>query len=274
MFKVVRDYSDLRMETVTSVPEREKFHIRLEQDERDNKQIVQTEDSTSDKNPEDAKFLSERDQYFEKETVAENVGAFQEAGKGQDVQEVDRSQIAAMETERKEISWDELALTSETGTREIAHEVREEVFQRESRGSENGDETLRGIAQNNDFVEEIPLGDFTRLNTVEYKYYGFYHRIRQQLEQYWGNSIEKKARELYSREGRMPASSHIITSLEVTINEMGQIIEIIVKSPSGVQAFDDAAIESFSKAGPFPNPPRGLLKNGRAVISWGFVVNG
>ena len=35
---------------------------------------------------------------------------------------------------------------------------------------------------------------------------------------------------------------------------------------------DDAAVESFNKAGPFPNPPLEMLKKGQAEIEWGFVV--
>jgi len=40
-----------------------------------------------------------------------------------------------------------------------------------------------------------------------------------------------------------------------------------------VKELDDAAIESFNKAGPFPNPPKDLISNsGTAIIKWGFVV--
>jgi hypothetical protein len=42
---------------------------------------------------------------------------------------------------------------------------------------------------------------------------------------------------------------------------------------SGVKELDDAAVESFNHAGPFPNPPKDLLINDVATIEWGFVVN-
>ena len=112
----------------------------------------------------------------------------------------------------------------------------------------------------------------TRLNTVEYKYYGFYHRIKQKLEQYWGNSIQKKAHALWKSGRRMPASANRITSLEVTLDKRGKIVNVNVKGSSGVRELDEAAIESFNKAGPFPNPPKGMVKNGHARIQWGFVV--
>ena len=50
-------------------------------------------------------------------------------------------------------------------------------------------------------------------------------------------------------------------------------MDIVLKSTSGVKELDEAAVESFNQAGPFPNPPKGMLKNGKATIDWGFVVN-
>lgn len=70
----------------------------------------------------------------------------------------------------------------------------------------------------------------------------------------------------------MPASEDLITSLQITLNEKGQIIGVKILGTSGVKELDDAAIESFNQAGPFPNPPKDLLVNGKAVIEWGFVV--
>jgi protein TonB len=121
-------------------------------------------------------------------------------------------------------------------------------------------------------VNEVQLGDFTRLNTTEYKHYGFFHRIRQKLEQFWGKSIREKANALYRNGRRIPASENLITSLQVILNEEGEIISVKIISTSGIRELDDAAINSFNQAGPFPNPPKDLLVNGRAVIEWGFVV--
>jgi protein TonB len=47
---------------------------------------------------------------------------------------------------------------------------------------------------------------------------------------------------------------------------------VLILSSSGQQELDSAAVESFNKSGPFPNPPKGMLKNGVAVLEWGFVV--
>ena len=139
-------------------------------------------------------------------------------------------------------------------------------------GLKTGEEGVIGLSANNDYIEDVPLGDMTSLNTVEYKYYGFYHRIRQKLEQYWGYTLRKKAN-AYMKSGRRIASnSNKITSLTITLDQKGKILDIFVKSTSGIREFDDAAVESFNQAGPFPNPPKGLMKNGKAILEWGFVV--
>ena len=70
----------------------------------------------------------------------------------------------------------------------------------------------------------------------------------------------------------MPANTERITSLKIKLDSKGNIVNIFVKGTSGISELDDAAIESFNKAGPFPNPPSGMLQNGFALIEWGFVV--
>jgi protein TonB len=129
------------------------------------------------------------------------------------------------------------------------------------------------MSATNDYVEEVALGDFTHMNTVEFKFYGFYHRIRQKLEQFWGKSIQEKAEAMFRAGRRMPASQNLITSLQVKLNAKGEIVGVKILGASGVKELDDAAIESFNQAGPFPNPPKDLLINDVATIEWGFVVN-
>lgn len=133
-------------------------------------------------------------------------------------------------------------------------------------------EVARRVSSTNDHLIDIPLGDVTNLNTVEYKYYGFYHRIRQKLEQFWGRSLEEKSRQL-AKAGRQVASSEEhVTALQITLDDEGEILAIKVLGTSGIRELDDAAIESFNEAGPFPNPPKGLIVDGKVTLEWGFVV--
>lgn len=256
------------------------------------KQIVNTEQTGKKIKPKNAKYLGKTDQTFDRQTVAKSNGSFKVAGlgvkTGADVptpakqtgiqKKIDEAKKVAKKKVRKtpvtmkrtKITFEDLARAQQKTMKEMANPSRKLA----SKGLRNGSRGKTGLAKNNDFVEDLPLGDMTNMNTIEYKYYGFYHRIRQKLEQYWGRNLREKAKTIYASGRRIPASENKITSLRITLDEAGTIVDVHVKSTSGVKELDDAAIEAFNQAGPFPNPPKGMMVNGRAQIEWGFVVKG
>jgi TonB family protein len=128
------------------------------------------------------------------------------------------------------------------------------------------------VASNNDYLENIKLGNLTQLNTQEFEFYSFYNRIKQKLEQHWGEDLKKTAQRMMAKGVAPEKGATKITSLIVTIDEKGSIVQLRVKDSSGIQDLDHAAIEAFNKAGPFPNPPKKLVQRGQATIEWGFVV--
>ncbi|MFP5384976.1 MAG: energy transducer TonB [Bacteriovoracia bacterium] len=234
-------------------------------------QIVRSEDSEFTEKKEDA-FLSDKDRSFDRQTVAKNIDTFKKAAKGNaaTTQVAQKPQVSR----KKSPSLNDLKLSDfgMTSGEPVPKEVTRSPASVTQKGMENGDPTSQGLSATNDYVEEVQLGDFTHLNTVEYKFYGFFHRIRQKLEQFWGNSIQEKSQALFKSGRRMLASQDLVTSLQVTLNEKGEIIAVKILGASGVKELDDAAVESFNQAGPFPNPPKELLVNGKATIQWGFVV--
>lgn len=235
------------------------------------KQIVQSEDA-ADTKAVDGAFLSDKDRYFDRQSVAKKIDSFKKAALGNAAVTQKAEQLAP--AKKQNPSFKDLKL-SDFGMKSgdpMPQEVTRAPASVSEKGMENGDPTAEGFSATNDYVQEVTLGDFTHLNTVEYKFYGFFHRIRQKLEQFWGKSIQEKSLALFKAGRRMPASQDLITSLQVTLNEKGEIIGVKILGASGVKELDDAAIESFNQAGPFPNPPKDLLVNGKAVIEWGFVV--
>ncbi len=251
------------------------------------KQIVNSEAKGRIETPKDTRFLGKQDQVYDRQTIARKVESFKEAGKGEkdgvNTDSAESKVKVAEETKmakttnkvgtKKAISLDDLMVGEHTDVSVAKKSQKNEPLQKK-KGLKNGNENLKGLASNNDFIEDVPLGDMTNLNTVEYKYFGFYDRIRKKLELFWGDTLRKKAENLYRGGGRIPASDALITSLKVILDYKGNIIDVKVKGTSGIRALDEAAIESFNKAGPFPNPPKGMLKSGRATIEWGFVVKG
>ncbi len=231
------------------------------------KQIVNTEKKKERKRPKKTKYLGEVNQVFKKETKAAKIGVFKKGSKGfkKSIDKKKKPILKKKLSEKRQISLTDLAIKKPLLLNEKID------FKK---GEKKGLEKELGVSQNNDFLDEIPLGDMTNLNTTEYQFYGFFQRIRKKLEQHWGRSLREKAKMLLKSGKSINQKEHKITALTVTINNEGQIIEVVLKSKSGVKELDDAAIESFNKAGPFPNPPKGFIKNGRAKIEWGFVVKG
>ncbi|MEE2743088.1 MAG: energy transducer TonB [Bdellovibrionota bacterium] len=248
--------------------------------ESEKKQIVNTDDSLSKKPPKDAKFLGKSNQTFKKEVKATKVGAFKKAGlglnKAKSLKKKQKRKIVKkkiVKVTKQKIKLSDLSL-KKIRQRPLKNKVLDKKTLDSRRGQKFGSDKELGLAQNNDFLDDIPLGDMTNLNTTEYRYYGFFQRIRRKLEQYWGRSLKEKAKILFRSGRRLHAKENKVTSLTVTINKKGEIIEVFLKGRSGIKELDEAAIESFNKAGPFPNPPKGFVKNGQAKIEWGFVVKG
>jgi protein TonB len=128
-----------------------------------------------------------------------------------------------------------------------------------------------GHGRSSDRLEEdLPLGDISLLNTREFVHWNYYQDIRERIERYWGKSIETLAK---SFSNRKVIFSQNMTTLKVVIDSSGKINNVILERPSDISEFDSAAIDAFNRAGPFPNPPSGILKDDRAVIEWRFIVN-
>ncbi len=251
IFMALKIYSDLRV-VDSQVPKT--LNLKIVSDLRANlkKQIVQSEHPEKNNKPIDKSFLSDKDRQFDRQSIARKIDLFKSSGKG--------------------IPTKESISLSDLGAFKKGHNPLTETSKSTRIGTKSGDVQKSGISSTNDFIEDVPLGDLTYLNTVEYKYYGFFFRIRQKLEQFWGRSIQEKANSILKEGRRVASNDNLITSLEVTLNKLGQIVSVVINGSSGVQELDDAAIESFNQAGPFPNPPKGLIKNGVVKIEWGFVV--
>ncbi|MAW07917.1 MAG: hypothetical protein CME61_06510 [Halobacteriovoraceae bacterium] len=231
------------------------------------KQIVETNQKENKKKLDNARdaFLSKNNSAVEKATVAKKIGKFNNMnGSSSKTTASQRSQ------KRKSFSLSDLSLDKNL-VEKIKLQKKVEVDNgREKKVVRNSGSLMQSAT--NDHIKNIPLGDITQLNTTEFKFYGFYHRIKQKLEQHWGNSLRQKAKDLYRSGRRISAQGEKLTALLVILDDKGNILKVKLKSTSGIQELDQAAVESFNKAGPFPNPPKEMLRAGKAFIEWGFVV--
>lgn len=254
---------------------REKDRSPLKREKK--RQIVTTGKKHQKMPPKETRFFSEHNQQVDRQTKAHKVDSFKEAGAGvkdgakrQNTLKVKKNKLTSRHFKNNQKpSLSDLSFKKTEVYRYRHNKVKQPL---PTKGTKTGKRETAGVASNNDFVEEVPLGDMTALNTKEFKYYGFYFRIKRKLEQFWGHSLQQKAKEIY-RSGRQLASDDTrITSLKITLDNKGNVVDIFIKSTSGIRELDAAAVESFNRAGPFPNPPKGMIKNGLAIIEWGFVV--
>jgi TonB family protein len=238
-------------------------------------QIVNTEREGVEEKPTDSRFLGEKNQIVDRQTIAEKIDTFNKAGVGEKDKKSIKSTEKLQEKRSQKLAPQKISLENfGVGNLVVqANPLVKEEMDEEVGGLKTGSNDSKGVSSNNDYIEDVQLGDVTKLNTVEFKYYGFYHRIRQKLEQFWGRSLREKTEKLFQSGRTLSGNDDHITSLQIYIDAEGEIIQVLIKGTSGIKELDDAAVESFNQAGPFPNPPKGMLnKDGVAVIKWGFVV--
>lgn len=234
--------------------------------------VEQDENVVNQEVSENAKFLSAKNQKVQKEMMAANRGDFKN----------ERNRVAAKPG----------AITKpQTNTKPTAEQIknlfssydpaasfeRQKKNQTQQLAGENSPEAAQGsgsVSQTNDYNKNIDRGLETLLNTREFKYYSYYNRIRRQLAQHWEGKVREKLSKMY-KERRAPASLNEdkTTKIIVVLNSTGTLVKVQIIGDSGVRDLDDAAVEAFRAAAPFPNPPRGIIEqDGTVKIRWDFVL--
>lgn len=246
-----------------------------------NNQVVeQSEVSSNEVVPENARFLSAKNQQVKKQTVAAARGDFQnlkskEQARSQPQGDGKKKSSSPAEDTKKQIAKDLFKSFDATEALE-----RQKIADKQSGLGEGRDSTepntgtATDASKTNDYVKDVDVGLETVLNTREFKYYSYYTRIRKQLSQHWEGRVRDKLSKLF-REGRAPAATNQdrITKLMIVLNDKGTLVRVQILSDSGIRDLDDAAIEAFRAAAPFPNPPKGIVEgDGTVKIRWDFVL--
>lgn len=124
-----------------------------------------------------------------------------------------------------------------------------------------------------DYVKGYKESDQTMLNTREFVFYGYFQRIRTSLDRAWEKSLRDKLTKYFYRGRSLASEMDYTTKLLVTLNHDGQVIKVQMLGASGAKDLDEAAIKAFNEAGPFPNPPKGLIDTtGKVLVRWDFVL--
>jgi TonB family protein len=119
----------------------------------------------------------------------------------------------------------------------------------------------------NDYLQDVEEGDGTFLNSREFKFASYFNRVSRGVRRHWRPGYEYRRRDptgnIYGQQSR-------VTVLHIVLDREGNLAGINVESSSGVEFLDSEAVTAFQRAGPFPNPPRGLIDTDTGVIAFRF----
>jgi len=203
-------------------------------------------------NTEESRLLSKKKQRVKKQSIATKIGRtknrspspsleIKKAGKTKD-----KSQLSEL-VKPKKIDFNKLGSIYETsGTSTIG----EKIF------------------------NDLPIGQFTSLNTDQYSYYSFTERVNDRIRSRWTNKIEESLVR-FKRSGllrNLPASENT-TIIEVRLDKKGNYQGSTLYQSSGLTAWDQAAIRAFQDGAPFINPPAEMLEaDGLIRLRYSFSV--
>ncbi len=123
------------------------------------------------------------------------------------------------------------------------------------------------------YMQGLKEGETSALNTKEYVFFSYFERVRRQLDQTWQPMVRGQIEKIYKTGRQLASKTDFITRTLVTINTRGEIVRVQMLEESGTVDLDSAAVSALNKAGPYPNPPKGLLDaSGNAQIRWDFVL--
>jgi protein TonB len=121
------------------------------------------------------------------------------------------------------------------------------------------------------YLEGLEQGDLTRLNTKEFLYSGFFTRVKRQIASLW------RPDETFARIQRFNSIIYaklITTTVSITLNSDGYLVEpnVFVITSSGFADWDNESVRCVREAAPFLNPPKGLVdSSGNITFTFAFI---
>jgi protein TonB len=230
-------------------------------------QIVdQPEKALNDEVPEDARFFSQNNQVVKRETRAANRGEFKNAKSWKSFQP--QSQFLKSKDEFEETQKKELG---DWGQKK-AKNKKENLNNIDPISLDSSGDVASATL---DYISDIDVGLETLLSTKEFKYYTYFRRIRNQLNQHWTPKVKKSVLNVYRKGRRIASGQDLVTRTIVVLNPEGYLLKVLVIGNSGFRELDQAALEALKEASPFKNPPKGMIDpDGLIRIRWDFVIEG
>jgi TonB family protein len=130
-------------------------------------------------------------------------------------------------------------------------------------------QALSGNPGGNDYLPDVEdEGDTNLLNTRRFKYWDFFQRVKDRVSSEWEPGSVWRTRDPSGNRYGVRAR---LTILRVKLDPDGAVKHLDIAKKSGLEFLDDEAERAFSAAGPFPNPPRDMMRNGEIEFQFGFM---
>jgi TonB family protein len=238
-------------------------------------EMAETEDAKNREIDPKARFLGEHNQKAQQQTKAKSVDDFRakqgsglKGGTTENMPSTGENTPKPSEAEKMEIGeGGEQKPTEEKPGQGIKRNWKTLSLKDLGIGGDGG-----ATAATDDRLKGVDNGERTILSTREYKYFSYYNRIKELLRQYWKPNVERKLYMLIAK-GRNIGEDEMVTELVVLLNPQGNIQKISRVGSSGIEDLDEAAVDAFQKAAPFPNPPKGIIDpDGFVRIRWDFIL--
>jgi protein TonB len=129
------------------------------------------------------------------------------------------------------------------------------------------------VMKGGQYIAGMKEGEVSALNTKEFVFYSYFERVRQQLDQAWQPILRANVMRLTKAGRHLASNADYTTRTLVTMNQKGEILRVQLLEESGTFDLDQAALDALNKAGPYPNPPKGLVDSmGSVEIRWDFIL--
>ncbi|MEM7589439.1 MAG: TonB family protein [Myxococcota bacterium] len=118
---------------------------------------------------------------------------------------------------------------------------------------------------------KIPVDNNTQLNTFSWRHATFFNRVKESVAQAWHPAAQLRR---HNPNGLGLKGTRVTTSLWITMNRDGKLVNIVVLQSSGFAYLDETAQAAFWQAQPFLRPPTDLfIGKKHASFQFSFTVH-
>jgi TonB family protein len=116
--------------------------------------------------------------------------------------------------------------------------------------------------------DDMEVAPGNMLKTKRWEFASFFNRVRNGVAQHWHPEVVHAAND---PDGRKHGTKTRRTRLLISLNPDGSLHKVRLDSSSNVDYLDEEAIRAVRQAAPFVNPPPGLVDEGSGLIEFGFA---